>query len=358
MADKLISSRTSGKDIVFKTNNSGTYAEVLRITAAGAMTSSAVTLFGSGSVTAPSLAFSADNDGTGTGLYRVAANSLGFAANGVNVGQYSSAGAWTLGPSSLPTTTKHSMSGPLKISRTSSSTIDGSISGPGTLYLAANDYFDSAGTERAVYTGNGVSILGISARTVSTDNAFVFFANTTSQTADAAITGTNTAIALATAGGLWSFGNANAANQGIKLLGNATGYTPSAFKFYQEDDSTLGSCTFQGNAGGSASAAIAIRVTRVGRVVTVDVPSLITVVPTGGSTNLNSNTNLPVWARPAEVKVALLYSYNNGAWSTSPVGFGYITTGGQIQVYRDVLGTAYTNSANAGWYHWQITYTV
>lgn len=50
---------------------------------------------GAGSVTAPGLAFSDDADGSGTGLYRVAANTMGFAANGVQVGEFGSAG-WTL----------------------------------------------------------------------------------------------------------------------------------------------------------------------------------------------------------------------------------------------------------------------
>jgi hypothetical protein len=53
-----------------------------------------------GSVTVPGLAFSSDADGTGTGLYRIGANNLGFAANGVKIGEYSSAGAWTLGAAS------------------------------------------------------------------------------------------------------------------------------------------------------------------------------------------------------------------------------------------------------------------
>lgn len=53
-----------------------------------------------GSVGSPSLYFSSDADGTGTGIYRVGANSLGFAANGVLVGSYTSAGLWTLGATS------------------------------------------------------------------------------------------------------------------------------------------------------------------------------------------------------------------------------------------------------------------
>lgn len=51
-----------------------------------------------GSAGTPAIGFTSDDDGTGTGLYRIGANNLGFAANGVLIGQYSSAGVWTHGP--------------------------------------------------------------------------------------------------------------------------------------------------------------------------------------------------------------------------------------------------------------------
>jgi hypothetical protein len=40
-------------------------------------------LFGDGTVGSPSIAFNSDNDGTGTGFYRVGANQIGVATNGV-----------------------------------------------------------------------------------------------------------------------------------------------------------------------------------------------------------------------------------------------------------------------------------
>jgi len=60
-----------------------------------------------GSVTAPGLALSSDADGSGTGLYRIAANTLGFTANGVESGRISSAGAWSIGNSSTPASAYH-----------------------------------------------------------------------------------------------------------------------------------------------------------------------------------------------------------------------------------------------------------
>lgn len=52
---------------------------------------------GDGTVAAPAYSFASDLN---LGLYRVAADTLGFSANGVNVGSYSSAGAWTIGAAS------------------------------------------------------------------------------------------------------------------------------------------------------------------------------------------------------------------------------------------------------------------
>jgi hypothetical protein len=134
--------------------------------------------------------------------------------------------------------------------------------------------------------------------------------------------------------------------------------TSGLINYYQEDDATLASCTFQGNLGGSASAAIAIKITRVGRVVTLDIPALITVVPTTSSTSLNANTALPTWARPAATKSALTISYDNGTYITTVPGQMEVTAAGTIKFYKNLASSAYTNSANAGWYGMQITYTV
>jgi hypothetical protein len=151
-----------------------------------------------------------------------------------------------------------------------------------------------------------------------------------------------------------SFGGLKTFNDGVKL-DDAAGQ--STFNYYQEDDTTLASCTFQGNSGGSASGAIAIKITRIGRIVTLDIPSLTTVVPTTASVALLSNTNLPTWARPSAAKSVATACYNGGAWTTS-AGYMYINTTGRIEFYRDIQSTAFTNSANAGWYWTQITYTV
>jgi len=126
--------------------------------------------------------------------------------------------------------------------------------------------------------------------------------------------------------------------------------------YYQEDDTTLAACTFQGNLGGSASASIAIKITRIGRQVTIDIPAGA-VVPTTSSIALFSNTNLPTWARPSLAKSTTTIVYNNGAFVTTP-GYLYVNTSGRLEFYRDILSTPYTNSTTCGWYQMQITYTV
>lgn len=128
--------------------------------------------------------------------------------------------------------------------------------------------------------------------------------------------------------------------------------------YYYEDDTTLAACTFRGNLGGANSVGVAIKVTRVGRMVTIDIPSLTTVVPTTSSVALIANTALPTWARPSTDKVFYCQTYNGASWVTSEMGTGLVNSSGVITFYRNLANAAYTNSANAGWYHTQISYTV
>jgi microcystin-dependent protein len=128
--------------------------------------------------------------------------------------------------------------------------------------------------------------------------------------------------------------------------------------YYQEDDTSM-VCTFAGNAGGAASASVNIKVTRIGRQVTIDIPAFTAVVPTTNSIALISSVTLPSWARPAATKSAVCHVHNNSAWVTTGTGFLFINNSTfKLEFYRDILNTAWTNSSNCGWYHTQITYTV
>lgn len=67
-------------------------------TFSGNATFSAQALIANGTASEPSICFSSDDDTSGAGIYRIGANSMGFSANGTEVGRYSSSGAWRLGP--------------------------------------------------------------------------------------------------------------------------------------------------------------------------------------------------------------------------------------------------------------------
>lgn len=138
-------------------------------------------------------------------------------------------------------------------------------------------------------------------------------------------------------------------------FGVASGGNVGMINYYQEDDTPY---AFKGNLGGSASATTPVKVTRIGRVVTIDIESLTTIVPTTSSIALISTTNLPTWARPSHTKSGFTIAYNNGAWISSSVGQVLVNSSGQIQFYKDLANTAYANSAQAGFYNTQISYTV
>lgn len=130
----------------------------------------------------------------------------------------------------------------------------------------------------------------------------------------------------------------------------------------ENDDVSMASTTFAGNNGGAQSSAIAIRLSRVNRQVTIHMPQLITVVPTTNSVQLVSATNLPVRFRPSTggTPSASTFAYNNGAFASvaapTPSGVLDISTAGALVHGRDQPGTTYTNSANAGFRQVTVSY--
>lgn len=141
-------------------------------------------------------------------------------------------------------------------------------------------------------------------------------------------------------------------------FGAASSTSSGLLNYYQQDDTTLAAVTFQGNLGGSASAGVAVRITRIGRVVFVEVPTMTNITPTTSSTSLIANTALPTWARPGVIQSQTTTVFNNGAAVTTTLGLVSITTAGIITCFRDTSGTAFTNSATAGWSRVAFSYTV
>jgi Chaperone of endosialidase len=117
-----------------------------------------------GTVSVPALAFTSDADGSGTGIYRIGANSVGFAANGVLVGDYTSAGMWDFGPTTIPTSS-HTINGLMSMQGTSTSsfapTAGTNVTSATTYYpyFYNGNYTTSSGGVRGSFLTNGSSTL-------------------------------------------------------------------------------------------------------------------------------------------------------------------------------------------------------
>lgn len=131
-------------------------------TFAGAKTFTGAILGSDGSVTAPSFALSSDADGTGTGLYRVGANNLGFAANGVQSGNISSAGLWSIGPVAGGVT--HAIRGSASVSEPLL-VADGTVSAPSLAFSSDNDGSGTGiyriGANNMGFAANGVNVANL-----------------------------------------------------------------------------------------------------------------------------------------------------------------------------------------------------
>jgi hypothetical protein len=155
-----------------------------------------------------------------------------------------------------------------------------------------------------------------------------------------------------------SFAGLKTFNDGLKL-DDAAGQ--STLNFYQEDDTSFASVAWLCDVGSGLSSAIAVKITRIGRLVTLTFPSTKTADPSGVTTYLQLTTAaggalaLPTWARPASERDLPFTMWNNSALE---VGQLYITVAGVINLYR-MNGIAYTNGTNvAGSSSCSATYTI
>lgn len=239
---------TTTGDIVYSSDISGTPAR-LAIGAAGtllvggtipawsatpALTSLTI---GDGTVAVPSLAFTSDVDGSGTGIYRVGANNLGFSANGVKVGQFASDGTWTLGPAS----------------GAASHVIQGNTSTTGAVLQVVQT---NATTDHATLKFNPVTAAGGGIFLTGGSGGYKFNSST------------NTDILSGTDAGVWTFG------AGLKLAsGQSTLATFSDWASYTP------SVNFGASAGGVTTSTISLQAARwcqIGKIVHVMVELIVT----------------------------------------------------------------------------------
>ena len=110
------------------------------------------------------------------------------------------------------------------------------------------------------------------------------------------------------------------------------------------NSSTSSTLTFDGSGG--SSGAVTISWTKCGQWVTLSIPAVTATTGTG-SVALTSNTALAAAVRPAEQQYFVLARVvNNG--SAISGGSISINPNGTLSIYRDGIGTAFTNTASAG----------
>lgn len=306
-----------------------------------------------GTVSAPSISLNSDEDGTGTGFYRVGANSLGFVANGVNVGQWASGGNWQIGPSGgLSGNIRHTVYGSIVNEAISTLNVLASFSNAANVELDCNVYTTGANARRAIATMTGYNILNLSKATTAASPILSFLANyQDAQTADSALVTTNTKEVLKITGeGLHTFGpsgftgthvvNGNMSFGGI-ILGNET------LSKYDED--TTGSTTWKFNgAGTAAGSASTYSFVVVGKQVTLqlNLGNVRAVTSSAGtSTMLVSQTALPSAIRPSDTLAFPVGIVVNGTVPTD-TGWISISAAGIMTVYTNAIGSSVWSATN------------
>lgn len=111
-----------------------------------ALGASSVVQFGNGTAAAPSMSFT---NSTTTGLFRRAADSVGFSTVGLEIGSFTSAGAWTFGPNTGVVDLIHTL-------KSGGNTRIDLIGGAGN--TARLRFFDGS-TRRAAIDTNGANVL-------------------------------------------------------------------------------------------------------------------------------------------------------------------------------------------------------
>jgi hypothetical protein len=133
------------------------------------------------------------------------------------------------------------------------------------------------------------------------------------------------------------------AAKGINFTANtpATGMTSQLLNWYEEITSASAACT------GAITTSVIWKATRVGNIVTLTLPSTTGTAST--ATNFVYGIPLPATFRPSANIRVLCITIDAGVLLTTP---GYIfieSASGNINVYKDMLGTAnFTAATNAG----------
>jgi hypothetical protein len=261
---------------------------------------------------------------TGFEWLTASSGTAGNAATLNTVGQCNNSGAWTFGPTS--NTLTHKFNGnSLRIETSGTNT-------------AALDLRSTGGN----------SAVSFSDLTNATPNRYNF--NYVKSTDVLRIDGENgiTNLAEVNQSGLWKL------NGGVQLL--STGASPSTLNFYATSSI---STTYTFNSGGPTTSSETIYITRIGNVVTITQPNGAgTASSAASSTQMNSNTPLPTWARPSALTWHGLVYVNFNALTDPSPGSLRVDTDGIIYIRRRVDASVAWGGADNGSGVFSFTYIV
>jgi hypothetical protein len=133
----------------------------------------------------------------------------------------------------------------------------------------------------------------------------------------------------------------------------ASSTASGALNYYQQDDTTLASVTWGFS---TPTSAFAVKITRVGRVVTLLFPQKYDGTSTAvGSVSLS--VNLPTFARPSIVVTVPVFVVSNNIGVATP-GAINITTAGVVQLYFSNGTALWPALSNSGLYSAAISFSV
>lgn len=161
---RIINNPISNGDFKLRVNVGGSPTDALAVTGStGNAAFSNLVALPNGAVGGPSLRFS---NSLTTGFYRVGADVIGIATNGVAAGNIDSSQIWTIGPA-LPTTTKHPVDGILNFGVTNAG---GGTNNTGILWAGGALSVASGGGTSDFTVPKGLGILSVRNSSNANDN--------------------------------------------------------------------------------------------------------------------------------------------------------------------------------------------
>ena len=134
----------------------------------------------------------------------------------------------------------------------------------------------------------------------------------------------------------------------------ASSTASGALNYYQQDDTTLASVTWGFS---TPTSAFAVKVTRVGRVVTLTFPAKYDGTSAASVAAVSLSINLPTFARPTYTIFSPAVVVSNNS-SVSPAGGIEIGTGGIVKLFYSTASGTWPNVGNSGCVGTVITYSV